>query len=59
MITVKIGRSVKFNGIKFYFDYEEYSVPINTEKPSQHRSSTAYVNRMISQGNRTRGDVLV
>lgn len=38
-------------------EYDEYMVPKDTTRPSQHRSATRYVNRRLPLGHRTRGDV--
>lgn len=37
--------------------YESFLVPTSTEKPSQHRSATYYVNRQLPLKGRYRGDV--
>lgn len=36
---------------------DEFLVPRSTVKPSQHRSVTRYINRMLPTGHRCRGDV--
>jgi len=35
----------------------KYLIPRSTVKPSQHRSTTRYINRMLPTGHRCRGDV--
>jgi hypothetical protein len=37
--------------------YEIFLVPVSTEKPSQHRSATRYINRQLPLKGRCRGDV--
>jgi hypothetical protein len=57
MIRIVIKIYWHFRGGKAFVGTEEYLVPKDTTRPSQHRSATRYVNRQLPLGHRTRGDV--